>query len=130
MNESLDLWHDLATYLNDKIIENGRIDIDDRYLWKTWLHKLTNEDWIGLLEVIVAASEYITLKEFQEDAIMNAIVTLKKYKDVDPRVLDKKQHKKTAWRTLMVARELWNKINKIDVTPVTNEPVQRLFFHD
>jgi hypothetical protein len=94
MNESLDLWHDLATYLNDKIIENGRIDIDDRYLWKTWLHKLTNEDWIGLLEVIVAASEYITLKEFQEDAIMNAIVTLKKYKDVDPRVLDKKQHKK------------------------------------
>lgn len=114
---SLDLWSKLANDLNNIILSSGEIQINNNYIWQTYLHKMTNEDWKGLLaamcELYSTHPKYIDLNA--EKSLKQTIETVLRWEYHHNRCLDTKKHKKTAWRMMMTLREVWNRVNDIDI---------------
>ena len=110
LTEGLDRWQVVAETLNSIIEQDGAIDINNPRIWNTILHTWSNEDWAVTIAVIGMYYEQQSgmFKSFHKDAYVSGLNTLKKYMDVHDRVLDKRAHKKTAWKLIMTMRELWN----------------------
>lgn len=115
MTAGLDRWEVAAKMLNNIILEQGFIDINDTRIWKGILNSWENEDW----EYVLTTVAYL-LQEHPEffqnqhvDAFNTAASTLLKYNTELDRVLDKRVHRKIAWKMFMTLRELWNKCNNI-----------------
>ena len=115
IEHGLDLWQEVAETLNSIIEQHGHIDINNEQIWGTILHKWDNEQWVYAITAVAKFYEQHPeyFKSFHRDAYSGALSTLKKYIDVHDRVLDKRIHKKVAWKMIMTMRELWNAANDI-----------------
>ena len=116
-------WHSIATFLNDYIREHGQIQINNNELWREYLHRWDNQDWTEIIETVAELHkkypEYF--HKFHKDAIAAAITILIEHSDTK-RVMDRKQHKKIAWKMIMTMRETWNAATGIDLP---NEPIDK-----
>lgn len=110
LEHGLDLWQEVAETLNKIIEQHGHIDINNELIWQGILHRWDNEQWVYAVAAVAKFYEQHPefFKTFHRDAYMDALSTLRKYVDVHDRVLDKRVHKKVAWKMIMTMRELWN----------------------
>lgn len=119
MNNDLDLgldrWQSVATTLNQIIEAEGAIDINNPAIWSGILHKWDNQDWeLALIAVGRLLEKHPQMfKDYHKDAFITAANTLVKYNQVHDRVLDKRIHKKIAWKMIMTMREVWNQCGGI-----------------
>ena len=111
---------EIANVLNGIILSTGEaIDINNKDIWDPYLHTWTNEDWYDIL----AAYEGINMvypdaiKTFHDDAYLVVKEIMRKNDLVKhrPRILDKKENKKYAWKMIMALREIYNSLNDIEI---------------
>ena len=138
-NHYVDKWYEIANYLNNKIILEGEIAINQRDIWKRYLHEFTNEDWIYFCDLISLITDHnfrYTLQN-NRDALIDALTKLqdpvlysqqrwlnnmgatkqeiKNVLDIPNKGKSVSSTKSTAWKMLMSMREIWNKICGIDL---------------
>lgn len=109
---SVDIATRITHILNDEIRKSGQIQINNKTIWNTMLHKMDNEVWRGILEMFQELNKehgsYLTIQDLKN--ITDALALLDKYDNFYDRVLDMKNRhvdaKKTAWRALMSTREI------------------------
>ena len=110
----------IAQHLNNQILLAGAIKPDNRNIWHSVLHQLTNDQWYAILytlEVLMAQNPTIGTVE-HHSTIEAGLKTLNKYQLYD-RCLDMKNHvannKPIAWKCLMTIRELYNECTNTDI---------------
>jgi len=120
-----DLWQQIASVVNEEIEKSpDKILKKNNYrLWKGYLHKWDNQDWIDILH---AVSEIQTIKpevfrRDQERALNKAAEILVENRKTNGRCLDTQEHKHDYWHMVMVLKELWNELEKPE------KPVNVLF---
>lgn len=120
---ALDEWHSITNFLNDWIKKNGTIQINNHELWREYLHRWDNQDWQEIIETVAELHKrYPELfSKFHKDAVIAAASTLIEHGDTQ-RIMDHKQHKKTAWKMIMTMREVWNRACGVDIP---NEPIDK-----
>lgn len=110
INESaLAEWHAITNFLNDWIKKNGKIEPNNHELWREYLHRWDNQDWTEILQTVAKLHERYPeyFQRFHRDAVMAAVSVLLEHGDTK-RVMDRKEHKKIAWKAIMTMREVWN----------------------
>lgn len=132
--QGITLWGDISETLNGMIRSNGQIQINNETIWGEYLHKWNNEEWALVLAVLrdLMEAEPGLFKSFHENAVLEAETVLIKYWNEHARVLDKRAHKKKAWKLLMTMREVWNKARGLDIpnedsSKITTKVKQDLF---
>jgi hypothetical protein len=101
--------------LNHEIEKSGEIKINNKTIWNGFLHRMDNEVWLGIVELLelLAEQQPQLFKPWDERNIEDARRALDKYSPYYDCVLDMKNrhldHKKIAWRLLMTTREVWNR---------------------
>ena len=107
-------WIRVSERLNQIIQDQGWVDINNRQFWREFLHEWTNEDWACMLETVItvlALPECRGLaRPHQERQLAQALEVLLAEGDRHPRCLDRRPHKRRAWGTVMVMRELYNEV--------------------
>lgn len=113
---ALDEWQAISEFLNDWIKNNGEIQPNNHELWKEFLHRWDNQDWQEIIDAVGELykryPEYF--QEFHKRAIAQAIVILIEHSSTK-RVMDRKKHKRVAWKMIMTLREVWNAAQGIDI---------------
>lgn len=110
LEQGVEIWAGIAAELNKIVAEEGKIDKDDKRIWGPYLHSWTSEQWRLMLQAAVELYDQHPemFEAYHLPKVMAAVVILNQHKD-DPRILDRKEHKKTAWAMIMLLREVWNK---------------------
>jgi hypothetical protein len=120
LNKGLALWQEISEFLNQQILAHGEIQINNRKIWDGYLHQWDNSDWVCLMEAMITL--YDTHPEFYKKPdieIMKdtARVLAKGIEQGKSRVMDQHHkisgNKAKAWRTIMTAREVWNRANDV-----------------
>jgi hypothetical protein len=132
-DQPIDQWQDLAKYLNNYINHSGQIQRNDRVLWTNYLHKYNNTDWLGIVKTVLDLDEqhpeyldlgntslfediYHKLKDPNSDLkVERQNIKAKRVMDRAGSVLDLPENKQDMWKMIMVLRELWCKIQDIDL---------------
>jgi len=132
-DQPIDQWQDLAKYLNNYITHSGQIQRHDRVLWTNYLHKYNNTDWLGIVKTVLDLDEqhpeyldlgntslfediYHKLKDPNSDLkVERQNIKAKRVMDRAGSVLDLPENKQDMWKMIMVLRELWCKIQDIDL---------------
>ena len=121
-----ELWSEVALALNEIILNtNDSIQIDNHAgIWNPFLHKYTNEDWDDMLAALEGMTRVDGTK-FRDYDRTN-MITARQLLDTGimqgkPRVLDKRETKRTAWAMIMTMREVYNRFYDIDLP---NKPGQ------
>lgn len=114
LQRGMDKWADLASLLNHISYTEGEISRNDERIWDGYLHRWSNRDWLDVLHAIaeVQAAWPDLIKPFQAKTLTTAAALILKYKDEHPRVLDTREHKKTAWAAAMCLREIYNAVEQ------------------
>jgi hypothetical protein len=117
IESGIELWQGVAEELNEIIRQSGEIQRDNPLIWGGILHKWMNEDWAKVILVLRKLHrEHPELFQGNNwDAVTEAEVTLNSRWDEHERLLDHKKYKKTAWKTLMSMREIWNRAQGVDL---------------
>ena len=114
------LWEQCVLTQNEIIREETKVRRDDKRLWDPYLHTWDNDDWIKILLALKQADREYGLLGTEQDHLEKVQKMLIYYYDLYPRVLDKRDkkldNKSMAWKTIMIMREIWNRIHKIDVS--------------
>lgn len=113
----------ITALLNGIIQESGKIDINNKMIWQGFLHQpeIDNQFWedslMALEWLMECAPEDFTATNKAQ--IWDARSAFDQYKHLNPRVWDSKVQGKSqkgyAWKTIMTAREVINKINGQDI---------------
>ena len=109
LESGVDLWAEIAHVQNTIIQEDGKIDKDDQRIWGPYLHKWQNEDWRLMLQAVVELYDQHPemFESYHIPKVLAAVIVLKEHTE-HTRILDTKEHKKTAWAMIMLLREVWN----------------------
>jgi hypothetical protein len=125
--QGIELWSQVAELLNDEIRRGGKVSRNNRRIWDTLLHRWTNLEWAAVIAVMRDCMDTNPelFKGYHETAVLTADMTLTRYWDTPTgksktwgpqgRILDQPEHKALAWQTLMAMREIWNKIQGVDL---------------
>lgn len=124
-------WENYAEALNTIILEDGKIEKDDRRIWDGYLHRWSNTDWLEIL----LAMEYLLEQQpehftnFHKDALQEATQIIVEYKDMIPRVMDKRDsemnNKRISWKISMSMREVWNSLANKEIKQETRTSLSR-----
>lgn len=110
----------IAQHLNNQILLAGAIKPNNRLIWQTVLHNLTNEQWHAILSTLEELmNKNPTVGNLGHlNTVETGLRTLKKYELYD-RCLDMRNHtannKPIAWKCLMTIREVYNSACGIDL---------------
>ena len=106
----LQQWQEIAELQNELIRRHSEVPKDSP-LWKKKLHRLNNEDWIEILQVIARLVETAPdlFLDYQIKAFERGAEIIKKHGKGNDRVLDTKLFKRDCWRMTMCLREVWNR---------------------
>jgi hypothetical protein len=117
IQEGQELWQALVEVQNAIIKEEDKIKRDDKRIWSPFAHKWDNTDWVKILLALKEADREHGLLGTEADHIEIIQNVLTKYWDYDDRILDKRDdtHKAKTWKMMMMMREIWNRIYKIDI---------------
>lgn len=142
MDEGTALWQSVAESLNEEIRLKGKLQKNNRRIWDTILHNWDNEDYVKVIALmrLVMETNPEAFTGFNETAVIGADIILGKNWDKptgkknltwgkDGRVLDLPEFKHDAWKLIMSMREVWNKLDGIDlpnedasITPKQSKP--------
>lgn len=111
---SIEIMYRIKDMLNTEIRKHGEIQINNSVIWDGFLHKMGNNEWAGILNVLWQLEEqhpsYFSVQHLR--ALNDATDLMNKYADYYDRVLDMKNRhvdaKRTAWKCIMMIREVWN----------------------
>ncbi len=117
VDKGIDLWESIATTLNDIVTTEGTIKKDNPRIWQGYLHTWSNEDWENIFSALntVRTHNPDVFTEFNERKLLEAVAVFKKGSMLYPRCMDRKHSKTYAWATIMLMREVWNQIHKVDL---------------
>jgi hypothetical protein len=134
LQQGVERWNDIANVLNAIAEEPEGITVNDKRIWRGILHDWDNEDWELLLEAVgeLLEGHPAFFKQYHKSAWLEATKTLVNSKDHHPRTLDQRRHKKQAWRMIMSAREVWNKVSEhyCDINDIIAHKPQPVNFFD
>jgi hypothetical protein len=121
LEQGVEIWGDVAEMLNDIYNADGKIDKDDKRIWGPYLHTWTNEQWRLMLQAVVELYDQHPemFESYHIPKVMAAVIVLKEHNE-HPRILDTKEHKRTAWAMIMVLREVWSKARAGTQPPKNN----------
>lgn len=111
----------MAQTLNNCILTEGQISINNSLIWNGWLHKLPNEVWYAIAEVILElAQQHPSMVRSRElETFSTVIDTLNKWAPYYDQVLDMRtrhvNHKPLAWRAMQETREIWCRCTDTDL---------------
>jgi len=120
LNKGIELWQEISETLNDEIVKGGEIQINNSRIWKGYLHCWNNSDWVCLMEAMITL--YDAHPEFFKHTDVETMkdtakVLAKGIEQGKSRVMDQhhkiNSNKAKAWRTIMTAREVWNRANEV-----------------
>ena len=120
LETTITLIHKIAEFLNTQIELAGAIKPNNRTIWHTVLHNLTNDQWHAILETLqTLINQNPTIGTIDHiDCIEHALKTLNKYQMYD-KCLDIKNatinNKPIAWKALMTVREVYNQCTDIHI---------------
>lgn len=111
---SIEIMYRIKEMLNTEIRKHGEIQINNKNIWDGYLHKMDNDVWNGLLMVLQTLEEqhpkYFTMHHLK--TLNEAVQLMNKYGGYYDNVLDMKNRhvdaKRTAWKCIMMIREVWN----------------------
>ena len=111
---SIEIMYRIKDMLNTEIRKHGEIKINNKTIWDGFLHKMGNDEWTGILNVLWQLEEqhpkYFTMQHLRN--LNRATDLMNKYSDYYDNVLDMKNRhvdaKVTAWACIMMIREVWN----------------------
>ncbi len=120
LERGINLWQSIADCLNEQIIKGGEIQVNNRVIWDQYLHQWDNSDWVCLMEAMITLYETHPehFKRTDIDTMKDTAKALAKgIEQGKSRVMDQhhkvSSNKAKAWRTIMTAREIWNRANDI-----------------
>jgi hypothetical protein len=116
-----ELWEDIATHLNKRVMETGQLQIDDKSIWDPYLHTWSNTDWILIINSLEVLQRHHP--EYFDAGHKNIFFEIKeiilKHNRTHFRVMDKREigldFKSKAWRGIMSMREVWNNVFELDL---------------
>jgi hypothetical protein len=112
---SIEIAYNIAKMLNHTIETDGEIKINNKTIWKGYLHQMDNNVWYGLVDLLEQLQQQSpgVFKPYDEKNLADARAALDKHSPYYDNVLDMKNrhldNKKIAWRMLMTVREVWNR---------------------
>jgi len=123
------LINEITQVLNDIILSTGKtIPLNNSTIWDQYLHKWTNQDWADMLDAFIDMCDKRPdlAKPFHQQACETAVMIMHKNSLLknEPRILDSKANKKTAWKMIMAMRELSNAHNGINI-PNEDMPLRK-----
>jgi hypothetical protein len=120
IQEGTMLWQSIVETQNNIILEEGSILKDDKRIWSPYAHTWDNQDWVKILLALKAADREHGLMGVELDHIDLIQEVIIKGWDYDNRILDKRnnEHKSKTWKMMMMLREIWNRIHKINVKTI------------
>ena len=111
-----DLWGQIATVVNEEIEKSpDKVLKKNNYrLWKGYLHKWDNQDWIDILTAVsdIQQIKPDLFRRDQERALNKAAEILIENRQTNGRCLDTQNTKHEYWHMVMVLKELWNELQK------------------
>jgi len=108
----------IAGVLNDINIKTGKkIQKDNPLIWQDNLHKWENDRWQEMFGAFKALEQNYPehFKQWDTTKFQNAVAVFNVEKMKHPRAMDRKNTKHHAWAMINTFREVWNRINKIDI---------------
>ena len=113
------LWEQCVEIQNAILSKEDALRRDDKRIWDPFLHTWSNEDWVKILLALKDADNKHGLMGTELDHIEKVQNILMDYMDIYDRVMDKRDrkmdNKSTAWKAVMIMREIYNRINKINL---------------
>lgn len=112
---SVELAYRIADMLNQEIKKQGEIKLNNKTIWKGFLHQMANEDWLYLIALMeeLGDQQPWLIKPWDERVLREARRTIEKFSPYYDRVLDMRNrhlnHKKLEWQLIMTVREVWNR---------------------
>jgi len=118
LEEGVKHWSDMAKALNEEILEHGEIQKNNKTIWDNYLHQWTNWEYATVLGVMrdLMDSNPEYFRGNHESAILTAeTVLMRNWESEKDRVLDQRRFKEVAWKLIMTMREVWNRVQGIDL---------------
>ena len=113
----------------DSQTQTGPLERDNKTVWNTVLHRYRNEEWAIITGTlwILAEEDPSLFKTYHMETIVQARTVLVKDWDLHARILDTKRHKALAWKLMLTAKEVVDRI-KATKTPTPAPTKYRDFF--
>ena len=116
IEKGFELWQIIADIQNEILKQEEEIPRNNYDIWNI-LNRLTNKDWIAILTAVCDIQEKRPdwFSVVHEKSLEEVAEILNDLGPTNNRILDTKEYKKDAWRTAMILREIWNKIQYLEV---------------
>jgi len=105
-------WAKIADVINEEIekSEDKILKKNNHRLWRGYLHKWTNEDWLDILSAVadIQDADPDLFRKDQNRALDKAAEIIYKEHKTNGRCLDTPEHKHDYWHMVMVLKELYN----------------------
>lgn len=114
------LWEECSVHQNSYYDQYNRI-LPSSNLWQRYLNKWSSYEWSC---IVIALEETLEIKpELFEPYHIDTIEAVKKVllTNSNPMALSK-IHKKLIWKMIMIMREIWNKMNGIQISTAVLTP--------
>jgi hypothetical protein len=112
-------WAKIAEVINEEIEKSSDkvLKKNNHRLWKGYLHKWTNEDWLDILSAVadIQDADQSLFRKDQERALTKAAEIISKEHKTNGRCLDTQEHKHDYWHMVMVLKELYNLLQEPQV---------------